>query len=357
MNENFVSFDPWWGGFNNIRISYELATAISVITNRKLIIPPKVYCFFLSDHSNKNSFFDVWKLWDKEKFIKEFNCIDYNDLYEYKSLENSKQYFSNIESFATCITFDQKNNLWGPNAPIGKNQVMTSEISDITDFESFSLNRDIINLNLKEKYIHFPRNLFGHFYYHVYASTKNERNLIKEKIKTGIKFKTEYFEKSKVIKEKIGNYNSIHIRRQDFKTFVNSFYINQEKNLYKILKEKFSASLPLYISTDESDLSFFDNLKSDFRIFFLKDFYPNITMYESIALEQIICSESEIFLGSRCSTFSDYINILRGYNNKLDYHREGTNFNLPKLKYNKYPWQIEPYCWENIHETYWTMEH
>lgn len=357
MNENFISFDPWRGGFNNIRICYEMAAAISFITKRKLVLPPKVYCGFLSDHSNKNSFFDVWKLWDKEKFKTEFDCLDYNDIVEYKNLENSKQYFDNVESFAKCILFDKTDELYGCINPINKNQVLISEIVDKNDFELFSLNRKIINLNLNEKYIHFPRNLFGHFYYHVYASSKNERNLLKQKIKNGLKFKNEYFEKSNLIKQKFGNYNAIHIRRGDFIKFVKDLYLYQEKNLYNVLKKKIPTDLPLYICTNETDLSFFDNLKSDFKIFFLKDFYPNTPIYESIAIEEIICSEAEIFLGSRCSTFSDYINILRGYNNKLDYHREGTNFNLPKLKYNKYPWEIEPYCWENIHETYWTMEH
>ena len=88
MPDKYLSFDAWWGGLNNIRMTYEMAAALSVLTNRTLIIPPKIYCLFLSEHDQKDSFFDFWNLFDKELFYKYFDCIDY-EKYFHLSIDNS----------------------------------------------------------------------------------------------------------------------------------------------------------------------------------------------------------------------------------------------------------------------------
>jgi hypothetical protein len=49
MKDKYVSFDWWWGGWNNIRMCYEMIGAISYISGRKIILPPKGYCSFLSE--------------------------------------------------------------------------------------------------------------------------------------------------------------------------------------------------------------------------------------------------------------------------------------------------------------------
>lgn len=354
--KKYISFDPWWGGFSNVRISYELAISISIITNRILILPKKIYCLFLSDHSNKNTFINMWDFLDKDKFTSNIICEDYQNIPEYKCLESDIQYFENIDSIAKCIIFDGIDYGWKPNKAIKNNQILIYNIEDQNDFNDFSQNREIINLNLEDKFIHFPRNLFGHFYYHVYGKSKNERNLIKDTIKKSIVYKNEYYDLSNQIKDRLKFYNSIHIRRNDF-LYVRKDYVDiQTKNLLNILLEKIPTDLPLYIATDEPNKSFFDFLKSHYKIFFLSDFHKDITNEKSLIVDQLTCVDSEIFLGSRLSTYSDYINILRGYYGKKDFHREGTNFKLPILKYNKYPWEVESYKWENIHKYCWSPE-
>ena len=91
----------------------------------------------------------------------------------------------------------------------------------------------------------------------------------------------------------------------------------------------------------------FDFLKKTYNIFFLKDFCE-VGKAEALVLDTLICANAYQFYGSRMSTFSDYINIIRGYNNKLDNHRKSLNFNRPKIKYNKYPWEVESYNWQDL---------
>jgi hypothetical protein len=355
MEEKYLSFDSWWGGFSNVRMSYELIAAISIITNRTIILPPKVYCLFFSNPNEKSTYFDIWNILDKEAFIKEFKCVEYKHIPEYLSIENDCQYFQNINNIAIPIMFGDKFNQSGVQESIG-NRVIVNTINDINDFNKFSINRDVVNINYNNKFIHFPRNLFGHFYYHIYGNGSSERNLIKEKIKKGIVYKKQYFDLAETIKLKIGEYNAIHIRRNDFVKVRPEYSITQLSNLLNDIKDRIPNDIPLYIATDETDKSLFDFLKERYNIYFLEDFFKELNSYESLAVDQIICSKADIFLGSKLSTFSDYINIMRGYANKKDFHREGTNFKMDKLVYNTFPWEVEGYGWEKVYSYCWEYE-
>jgi hypothetical protein len=62
MGEKYISFEPWWGGFSNVKISYELIGAISIITDRIIILPPAVHCHFLNSAWNKKSYLNILQL-------------------------------------------------------------------------------------------------------------------------------------------------------------------------------------------------------------------------------------------------------------------------------------------------------
>lgn len=357
MEKKYVSFDGWWGGYSNIRMTYEMVAAISVITGRTIILPPKLYCLFLSQHNDKSTFFDMWNTLDIDAFKKEFDCIHYEDVPEYTKLENEIHYFAGIDNVAKCILFDSTYNDWGVQCGIFNNQVIASKITDIEDFKKFSKDREVIDINCDDKFIHFPRNLFGHFYYHIYGDGPNQRNLIKEKIKKGVRYRKEYFNLANKVYDGIGFYNAIHIRRNDFLVTRSSTAIPQIETLYDDIKETISTELPLYIATDEKDKSLFDFLKEHYKIYFLEDFFCDLKEHEKLMIDQIVCSKSEIFLGSKFSTYSDYINILRGYSgDKEDFHRMGTNFIMPTLEYDRFPWEVENYGWEKTWDYCWTYE-
>jgi len=357
MRKNFISFDPWWGGFCNIRMSYEMAAAISIITKRKLIIPYKIYCLFFSEWQNKKSFFDIWNVLDKDLFIKNFDCIDYNDVDEYKSLENEIHYFHGVENIAKLILFTEEYHEWKiPQKSINKNNFIFCEKQYENDYIKFAKERSGICINMDDKYIHFPRNLFGYFYYLVYGNGPIERNLIKNKIINGIKYKNYFFEEGKKVKNILKSFNAIHVRRNDFLTARKESVENQMIELKFNLKNKIPNSSPLYIATDEKDKTVFDFLKKDYKIFFLEDFFKDLKNYEAMVLDQVICSEAEVFLGSRLSTYTDYINIIRGVNEKQDFHRKGINFDYGKYVYDLYPWEKESADWNRLHSFYWKYE-
>jgi len=317
MSGRYISFDAWWGGFNNIRMTYELAAAISVITNRTLILPPKIYCLFLSQHQDKNSFFDFWELFDKDAFTSQFNCIDYKDVPEYSKYSSDKQYFDGICNDIKCLPEDEHTN-WGPGKEI--------------------LHRSLAATDLyhEDQFIHFPRNLFGHWYYLLYMPNPRTREVIKYKLKHGLKFKerynTNFFHNNQ--------YNAIHVRSGDFNQTRKNSTENLFENLYEKVSSRLTTELPLYIATDEKDKTKFECLKG-YKYYFLDSFIKPEPA-SSIAIETLICAKAEEFYGTRFSTFTDYINILRYYNNKKDCSKTLLNYEFSG---------DENYSWENCFVT------
>jgi len=86
----------------------------------------------------------------------------------------------------------------------------------------------------------------------------------------------------------------------------------------------------VFISTDERNKSFFDPLKEHYDILFLDDFGAELgdinTNYYGM-LDQLVASKGDAFVGTWWSTFTGYINRMRGYyiaKHALDGHEDGT---------------------------------
>ncbi len=355
MEKKYISFEPWWGGFSNVKISYELIGALSIITDRIIILPPAVHCYFLNSAWDKKSYLNIWEILDEHKFKSNFNTADYYSIPEYKSMETESSYFSGIEKTAKVITFDGNLKV-GPNKEIPENFVITNEIVNNLDFERFLSGRINFSIISEEKYIHFPRNLFGHFCYQVYGNTPSVRNLIKERVGKGIRFKEDLCSKVDEVKNKIGDYNSVHIRRNDFINVHPESTTDQSNNLLAYLERRLENNIPLYVATDEKDRNFFNETSTKYKLYFIEDLFDGISDKEAIAIDQLMCVGSNIFLGSMFSTFTNSINIQRGYESKLDFSRTGINFNHQELNYERFPWEIEDYTWTKIDKYFWSNE-
>ena len=56
--EKYVTFEPWGGGFNNIRMSLEQAAAFAFAQGRTLVLPPE-YNMYLRGQSSLQDYFDL----------------------------------------------------------------------------------------------------------------------------------------------------------------------------------------------------------------------------------------------------------------------------------------------------------
>lgn len=121
-------------------------------------------------------------------------------------------------------------------------------------------------------------------------------------------------------------FDAFHIRRGEFqyqKTRISA------GEIYNASQPEIHDGAVVYVATDERNKTFFAELQAHFDIVFLDDFLPLLNGIDSIyygMIDQLVASQSRIFFGCWFSTFSGYINRLRGYHadkNKVKGHKHG----------------------------------
>jgi hypothetical protein len=120
----------------------------------------------------------------------------------------------------------------------------------------------------------------------------------------------------------LGEFHAVVVRRNEFIVAYPEADIGIERIMAHIA-EAVPPGSPLLIATDEQDRGFFGPLLARNRCLFARDvvkrFAPsNWTRYQISCVEQNLCALAETFLGTRLSTFSAYINRLRGYHGSGD---------------------------------------
>jgi GDP-fucose protein O-fucosyltransferase len=116
-----------------------------------------------------------------------------------------------------------------------------------------------------------------------------------------------------------GNFDTIHIRR-DSKFREQYGTLTTAEEIVKVLQDSHvHPNQTVYIATDETNSSFFIPLQEYFhphRVWFLHDFYhliPTINVNYYSIIDQLVAMKGKRFFGAFCSTFTGYINRIRGY--------------------------------------------
>eukprot|EP00551_Chaetoceros_affinis_P006104 CAMPEP_0203671216 /NCGR_PEP_ID=MMETSP0090-20130426/7061_1 /ASSEMBLY_ACC=CAM_ASM_001088 /TAXON_ID=426623 /ORGANISM="Chaetoceros affinis, Strain CCMP159" /LENGTH=653 /DNA_ID=CAMNT_0050536229 /DNA_START=74 /DNA_END=2035 /DNA_ORIENTATION=+ len=146
-----------------------------------------------------------------------------------------------------------------------------------------------------------------------------------------------------------GRFHTMHIRRGDFHQQYKGSIMTAEEMVNSsesILDSHVSKTV--FIASDEKDSNYFTPFKDKYEVYFLSNFTHllegvNSNYYPLI--DQLISSRGDVFFGTQYSTFTSYINRLRGYyswRDKLSGYKEGKiesyYFNPPhlKMKHQKY---------------------
>ena len=116
---------------------------------------------------------------------------------------------------------------------------------------------------------------------------------------------------------KHGLFNTMHIRRGDFKQQYKQTMLSAEDTYEKSKKylQNHTSNI-LYIATDEKNLTFFEPLQRAHHVVLLsnyshliQDINPN---YQPL-IEQLVLARGDVFVGTMYSTYTSYVNRLRGY--------------------------------------------
>lgn len=375
----YISFSPTDAGFVNVLMNLEVALALSEVTGRTLIVPPDFWCFSASKGYGKEHFIDIFKYFDKEYIYSNFNCIDFYDVPELQGL------FSKVERQVSDCPIRKKRpysytgNIHNHISDL-KNMILLNEyqepcvlsdtqlvlycgnIEDESDFLTFSGKRSNLNIDFDEKFLHFEWNLYGMYWYNIYPGSSEKRNQLKKKVNSSLMYRQKFADISKEVYNTIGPYNSIHVRRNDFVQDRSEHLsdVSTPSKFSSIIKYLFRDDKPIYIATDEKDLTFFDELKKYKTLYFFNDFYSDLDELDESIIEQLICVNSEIFYGTYKSTYSKRINILRGYQNKQTSEGMGINNLYHQIcdYSNALPWTKPSsyWYWSSSSHPQWTFE-
>lgn len=371
MNEKYLAFSPYRSGLGNVIMSYECALALSYITGRKLFLPPTIHLTHIKTDSKVTNH-NLWDIFDKditkEEFELENYCTHKNFKDKFEKIQTTYSWFKNLPStIKDCYN-------WETDPTKNTYRVTGSDIcfvhnkqlyKDTEDFKSFVLNRNIIDVDVSEQYLLFENNLFQNYWYLIYPGGPSERNLLKNKVNKVTRYKQKFYDmfESSFI-SKILSYNAVHIRRNDF--FVQFGYtlrnVDQSDKLLTQLLRVFDQNKPLYIATDECDLSFFEPVKQIYKeIFFLQDIKGDYSLLDRAILDQIICSRAADFYGTKNSTFSRRINVMRGLEGRIARDNTGINvLDLVEAEDDPFPWTKTyngEWSWASSAYLQWTQEH
>ena len=106
-------------------------------------------------------------------------------------------------------------------------------------------------------------------------------------------------------------FHAIHIRKGDFQ--YNEVHEVNEGTILKQVHKLIPQQSYVYILTDQKDKSIFKNLEKYYNVLYYNDILTDVTVpdYYIPMIEMGIGTRSNIFVGSRLSTFSGYNNRTR----------------------------------------------
>jgi hypothetical protein len=115
-----------------------------------------------------------------------------------------------------------------------------------------------------------------------------------------------------------GLFDTFHIRRGDFQYKVTRI---DAAEIYKNSRDQLKENSTIYIATDERDKKFFEPLRAHYDLLFMDDFQTELqgvnTNYYGM-IDQLVASRGRVFFGCFFSTFTGYINRIRGYHSVND---------------------------------------
>lgn len=363
----YVVFQPDLGGWNNIRMALEVVILFALVTGRILVMPPDAVLYLLSKNKKWKDNFSNMDDYFNFDLLKAGNAVEVIPMTDFLALvrSNPRHYLENATAVVPPASSLVKQPLWDfleqtcywrqwspgktflvfPGAPPAKLDNTTTRYRSHSlnykrvpvAYESFSNKSAIFFAG------HDRNRMLTLFYGYLYMARDDDDRLVKRFVRDRMRYHDKIFCVGGDIVESLssgsgGRYVAYHIRRGDFQHKHTQLSAQQ---IIDATKHLFHGLVPsehsVYISTDESNLSFFDPFKAIFRhVLFLGNYSlaHNLAALDQNHLgmvEQVICAGAYVFIGTPLSTFTGYISRMRGYKNRTSpgvYER--TYYFMPK---------------------------
>ncbi|KAL9191105.1 hypothetical protein ACHAXT_000811 [Thalassiosira profunda] len=367
----YLSFEPDMGGWNNIRMQFEIVFVLAAATGRILVMPPEAPQYLLSKdqdrtHRSLQEFFapfdDVVKTITTEEFFKRemiekktyplpkdeetrtvvTNAVKSCD-WRAKS-DNScfrlHKYLTEVADFVPdwhgekhCLIMDDEN--WHRNRP---GDTFNAHRQHIEKFCSAKRKPVYYNREMHDApLIHFhtyhkDTRLLAHYYAFIYFTAPPIGNFYRRLVRDRVRYNDEIMCAAgkivySLINESIGRYFngagaeagyfSMHVRRGDFQWPKMRLSAEEWHENTRHWLQPDDQHL-LYIATDETNQTWFAPLMKHYKVRFLSDYaelagLSNLDPNYVGMIDQIVASRARDFVGTYFSSFSAYIGRIRGY--------------------------------------------
>jgi hypothetical protein len=306
----YLSYTPWPGQLNNTRMCFETALVLAYLTRRCLVMP--------SGYRRQQ---------DPEVEAGRFRPLHPAECFDLKTLNGIVPVIAR-EEYDACAgaPCDQVDLAFTPGSSVFCFPKIpapgSAEEFRLRDFAaSRSRFLEITPEMTACRTLNIRSAMLEHFYMFFYFSRAQDELDCKRLVRDHVRFRSEIVDAAKRIAAALGSYCALHVRRNDF--FI--LYPQQNVPAHRLL-ENVERRVPvgsrLYIATDETDRSFFADLRGRYDLFSLDCFrslLPENLPADSLAcVEQTICAFADLFIGTNLSTFSAYITRLRGYYGAAD---------------------------------------
>lgn len=290
----YLSYDPWWGDLNNVRLCIENVAVLAYMLDRTLIISPRHRQAGESEHDAKGDY-------------RPLHPRHFLDLDGIRAVMMPNGSLDGLSTY-TVPHFEPDTTVLALCEP-GK------------DIAAFAGRRSVIRLPKEAKdadIISLPR-LLTPFYAQLYAGPTTRRAMaiyVKNWVRHYRYAETIARRIAKTLQEPI---NTIVVRRNEFITA--SAYPQADiaiDQIESVIAERAPAGSLLVIATDETNRQFFVPLARRYRCLFARDLVapacaPHFTKWQLSCVEQNLCALGQSYVGTRLSTFSAYIDRIRQY--------------------------------------------
>ncbi len=373
----YLAFDADLGGFNNIVMHFEIMVTLAWLTGRTLVLPPPRPFYLLGPEPR--SLLDFFDLGALENHL---SVVTAEEFAPEAPTHESFHARMNREGFSPGWNADTDALAHPPNALTTRLEL----IPRLFGRRPVGLAGPVADAEI----LYFPttieHRMFGQFEaFFLFADPADERRA-RTVVRDAIRYRPEIFE---LAKQAIASpplagepYSAMHIRRGDFKHIFKNTYIGA-RPILDHTANLFEPGELLYLATEETAPDFLRPFKQRYRLVRYPDLTPEVTArvphHWTGIVETLICAAAPgRFAGTRLSTFSARIAILRGHRSRSSGPDAGIDtalyYTQPPL-WNASPEQKRPYSpplqkhadehgetatpwWESIvHEPVWGRAH
>jgi hypothetical protein len=342
MANRYVIFDADQGGLNNIRLAFEYVVVITALTGRTLVMPPKSPWYLINygpmPEDLKGGTTQFSNIYNIEALRQALPVISTGEFIKQASEHlNIPQIFQDeqdtidreprdLQAWKNWLLENAEIPKWNPHDTVICLPSIDQAKTGPHFSESYLANRRPVEFSVWMKAaptLYFPStdNLrsLGPVATMLASSDDHIPTIGRRLIKHNVRYRDEIFLLAdKLIKAlKLSEYDALQVRRNDFQYEQTR---TSTDNICNNISALFDQNLPIYLASDETDKQIIEELAQGLgapKIYSWQDIENMINFKIPYAwigpIEQLICTAARRFVGNDLSTFTSYINRLRGY--------------------------------------------